>query len=106
MKYSMWDNFPILYFTKGRIKSKSCESHVDIYVNEKCVFRIIKTSGNLDNVRGYRCPIAIVDNSINSEEFEYAIKPRSGYIFEHKYQDMDRKIDDDWCPIMEVKDEL
>jgi len=79
----MWDNFPILYFTKGRIKHESCGDSVNIYVNGKCVFRMIKVDGNLNNMRGRRCPLAIWDDSISSEEVEH-IKTITGFAFNYE----------------------
>ena len=83
----MWDNFPILFFTKGRIKYEARENFVNIYINEKCVFKIIKAKGNLNEVRGYRCPLAIIDDSIDLENIEYSIKPISGSIFKYGEQE-------------------
>lgn len=79
----MWDNFPILYFTKGNIKYENGTDGLNIYVNGKCVFKMLKVKNGI-TMRGFRSPLAIYDDSIDPEDVECAIKPKSGSIFKYE----------------------
>lgn len=78
----MWDNFPILYFTKGNIKYENEADGLNIYVNGKCVFKMLKVKNSI-TMRGFRSPLAIYDNSIDSEDID-EIKARSALTFKYE----------------------
>jgi len=80
----MWDNFPILFFTKkkNRVNYYTHKDGIDICIDGKCVFRMIYVHSNI-MMRGIRSPLAIYDNSINSEDID-EIKARSALTFKYE----------------------
>ena len=80
----MWDNFPIMCFTKNKLKYKARENELEVYINDKCALKIMQCFNG--NIRGFRTPLAIVfDSDINPQDLETIIAPRSERIYVKKH---------------------